>query len=71
MPSDIRRGTPFEVRTVLNNYMEGQRDDSGNPVRGKLRLTRTMGSREELIGEEDVVLPPGKTVIGFSHTIDK
>ena len=72
IPADIRRGTPFEVRTVLNNFMEAtHRQVRPDTVRGRLRLTRTFGGREELIGEDQVELPPGKTVIGFRHRIDK
>ena len=71
LPADIRRGTPFEVRTVLTNFLEGDRSDATQTVRGKLRVTRSAGGREELVGEESVELPPGKTVVGFRHTIDK
>ncbi len=71
IPADIRRGTPFEVRTVLNNFMEATAPGSTRAVRGRLRLTRSLGGREELIGEDQVELPPGKTVIGFRHSIDK
>ncbi|MHB8970422.1 MAG: VWA domain-containing protein [Pirellulaceae bacterium] len=71
LPADIRRGTPFEVRTVLTNFLEGDRNDATRTVRGKLRVTRHAGGREELVGEETVELPPGKTVVGFRHSIDK
>ncbi|MHB8952507.1 MAG: VWA domain-containing protein [Pirellulaceae bacterium] len=71
LPADIRRGTPFEVRTVLTNFLEGDRNDAGQSVQGKLRVTRIVGGREELVAEEAVLLPPGKTVVGFRHTIDK
>ncbi len=71
IPADIRRGTPFEVRTVLNNYMEPAPEGETRTVRGKLRLTRSFGGRDELIGEDEVELPPGKTVIGFRHTVDQ
>ena len=71
LPTDIRRGAPFEVRTVLSNFVEGDRADPALRVRGKLRVTRMAGGREELVAEEPVELPPGKTVVGFRHTIDK
>ncbi len=71
LPADIRRGTPFEVRTVLSNYTEAT--DQGQPrkVAGRLRLTRTFGGRQELIAEDHLELPPGKSVVAFPHTIDK
>lgn len=71
IPPDIRRGTPFEVRTVLNNFVEPGEGADQSKVPGRLRLTRTFGGREELIGEQEVELPPGKTLIGFNHVIDK
>lgn len=71
VPADIRQGSPFEVRTVLHNFLEGDRRDTTRTVRGTLRVTRTSGAREELVGEDAVELPPGKTVIGFRHTIDR
>ncbi len=71
LPPDIRRGTPFEVRTVLNNFVESSPGAPAVKVHGKVRLTRTFAGREELIGEDEVDLPPGKTVIGFRHSIDK
>jgi len=71
LPADIRRGSPFEVRTVLTNFAEGDRQDPTRLVRGKVRVTRSVGGHEELVGEDDVELPPGKTVVGFRHTIDK
>ena len=71
LPTDIRRGSPFEVRTVLSNFLEGDRKDATRTVRGKVRVTRSAGGREELVGEDAVELPPGKTVVGFRHTIDK
>jgi len=70
LPADIRRGAPFHVRAVLNNYMEKAPAGSAT-VRGKLRITRSVGNDEQLVGEQEVELPPGKTVIGFKHEIDK
>ena len=42
LPPNIRQGTPFEVRVVLNNFMDGDPGDS-RFVRGRVRLTRSMG----------------------------
>jgi len=70
LPADIRRGAPFHVRAVLNNYME-KNPAGAATVRGKLRITRSVGNDEQLVGEQEVELPPGKTVIGFKHEIDQ
>ncbi len=71
IPPDLRRETPFEVRTILNNFMEEGASGEVRPVRGKLRVTRTIGDQEELVREDDVELPPGKTVVGFTDSIQE
>ncbi len=71
LPADIRRGTPFEVRTVLQNFAAPRDEDPRRVVRGKLRVTRKLGRREDLVGETAVELPPGKTVIGLRHVLDE
>lgn len=71
LPADIRRGAPFNVRAVLNNYMESPAAGGTTSVRGKLRITRSVGDDEQLVGEQQVALPPGKTVFSFKHEIDK
>ena len=40
-------------------------------VRGKLRVTPSPAAMRNWWAEEPVELPPGKTVVGFRHTIDK
>ena len=70
LPADIRKGQPFEVRVVLNN----DTDESAvvaNRVSGRLKLVRRMGSREEVLDEQQVELDPGKTVFRFEHEIDR
>ena len=66
IPTDIRKGQEFETRVVLNN-------DSveGEPVSGKLRLTRKTPQSEELVDEQPVTLAPGKTIIGFTSKLDR
>jgi uncharacterized membrane protein len=70
LPTDIRRGTPFEVQTILNNLIADGQPDAEELVGGKLRLTRMVGGREELVAEERVELPPGKSAIGFRTSIE-
>lgn len=64
VPPEVRQGQPVEVRVVLDN----QADRS---IRGKVRLSRRIGSREELLGEQDAQLNPGKNVFTFSHKIEE
>ncbi len=68
LPSEIRRGQPFEARVVMTNYADS---DTDAPVRGRLSITRTMGGEEELLLDEPLELTPGKNVIPLRHTIDR
>jgi hypothetical protein len=61
LPSDIRRGQPFVMSVVLENF--GKTDTAGT-----LRVTRTAGGQADPVVDQDVVLPPGKTV--FSRTLE-
>lgn len=63
LPPDVRKGQPIEARAVVNNYSE-------QPVSGKLKITRSMGRRVELLSEQDIELRPGKNVYSFPHQID-
>lgn len=64
VPPDIRQGQPMDVKVSLQNYSED------HPVRGRLRVVKKAGKLETLIAEEEVVLPPGKTVLAIPHQID-
>lgn len=63
IPSDIRRGQPFETRAVLNNY-------SNQTVSGRVKFSRRVGLHDDPLGEIEVELPPGKKVFGFPGKID-
>lgn len=68
LPSNIRRGQPFEARVVVNNYTEG---DQGEPVSGKLRVKQKVGGEEELLLESPITLDPGKNVFPLRYQIDQ
>jgi uncharacterized membrane protein len=70
MPSDIRKGQPIESRVVLNNYATATENSDGS-VAGTLKLIRKIGQDEQLLSEQKVTLPPGKTVYRFRHQIDQ
>ena len=70
LPSDIRRGQPFEARVVVNNRTPVTELDDGR-VSGKLRLVRRQGSQETTLDEMEVELPAGKTVYRFSDEIEE
>ena len=67
MPSNARRGQPFHMRVVLRNDAEESKEQA---VKGKLRIIRRSGDREEPIVEQDVEIPPGKRVYTVPEEID-
>lgn len=69
LPLDIHQGQPFEVRVVISNYARPSADNPSGHVRGMLRLTQHAGESDQLIGEQPVVLEPGRNVFGFKHEI--
>lgn len=73
LPADIRRGQPLEARVVIDHLAAAEDQASGRTVRGKLRLLRQVGPREELLNpdSQDVELQPGKNVFTFPHRIDE
>jgi len=72
LPTDVRRGQPFEPRVVLNNNTQPQAGQTGE-VKGKLRIVRRTSEQEQVISESPLTLPPGKTVITTSvpETLEK
>ena len=68
VPQNIRKGQPFEMRVVVNNF-----DDTGGaePANGKLRVTQTVGGEETLMLEESITADAGKNVISIKHQIDQ
>ncbi|MBB3209772.1 putative membrane protein/Mg-chelatase subunit ChlD [Rhodopirellula rubra] len=86
LPSNIRKGQPFEARIVIDRQGErgnasgtgtddaasSQDDDgAGPPVRGRLRVKQVVGGEESLLLEQTIELAPGKNVFPMRHTIDQ
>lgn len=69
LPSDIRKGQPFEVRAVVNNVTPAGAE--GKAVSGKLRLSRRAGQTVEVLSEQTVQLDPGKNVFPIANDIDQ
>ena len=70
LPPDIRRGSPFDARIVLNNMTEPTENDDGS-VSGLLKLVRRVGGQQQVISESPVNLNPGKNVLRFQHEIEE
>jgi Mg-chelatase subunit ChlD len=65
VPSDIRRGVPFQLRVVLNNL------SSDRAIAGKLRIMRHFGGSQHLVSEEQVRLEPGKKVLTLPQQLSE
>ena len=68
LPSNIRKGQPFEARVVINNYVDQGRTQ---PVQGRLRVKQNVGGEDTLLLEEEITLEPGKNVFPLRHQIDQ
>ncbi|MEX2113442.1 MAG: glutamine amidotransferase, partial [Pirellulales bacterium] len=69
IPSDVRRGQPFDLRVVLENTAgEGQ---DPRPVAGRLTVVRKASGREQVLTEQDITLEPGKRVFSIREEVDQ
>ena len=73
LPSNIRKGTPFEARVVLSSFFE---NNEGIPVEGSLRVTQKIDGGDEKVDPEilldkELTLDPGKNVIPLRCEIDQ
>ncbi len=68
LPSDIRKGQPFQAQVVVNNVFQGE---GSGEVAGTMKLTRRMGPRVETLSEQPVMLSAGKNVYRFDNEIDR
>ncbi len=66
LPQDIRQGTPFEARVVLNN---NSGDAEATAVNGRLRISRTASGQTQTLADRPVTLAPGKQVLSFQEEI--
>ncbi len=70
IPSDTRKGQPFDASVVINNLGQPTTEDDA-VVGGKLRVWRRQGKDTQLISEQEVELPPGKRVFQFRNVIEE
>ena len=70
IPSDTRKGQPFDASVVINNLAQPTTEDDGL-VTGTVRVWRRRGKNQSLISEEKVELPPGKRVLQFRNVIEE
>ncbi|MEM9827375.1 MAG: VWA domain-containing protein [Planctomycetota bacterium] len=68
LPTNIRKGQPFEARVVINRYADAENQ---KPLKGKLRLTQKVGGEESLVLEQSIELDPDKSVFPIRHQIEQ
>ena len=69
IPSDVRRGQPFDLKVVVSNTAEQSDDDSGE-VRGRLVLSQLAGDQSVVLSDQEVALPLGKKVFTIRQEIE-
>lgn len=69
IPSDVRRGQPFDLKVVVTNTTEPAPGRSGE-IPGRLVLSQLVGDRSVVLSDEAVVLPPGKRVFSIRQQIE-
>jgi Mg-chelatase subunit ChlD len=65
VPANLRKGTPFALRIVLDNISEGA------TTTGKLRVTREFAGTKHGISDETVTLQPGKQVLTLRQELSE
>ncbi|MEM9367392.1 MAG: VWA domain-containing protein [Planctomycetota bacterium] len=71
LPTDIRKGQPFEARIVVDHQLYAKDGSSAEPVTGRLRVKQKVAARESLLLEQTIALDPGKNVFPLRHTIEE
>ncbi len=70
VPSDIRKGQPFDLRVVVNNSAVATESDPGN-VHGTLIIRQQTDDAPVTLSEEKITLAPGKRVFTIRQQIDE
>jgi uncharacterized membrane protein len=70
VPSDLRKGEPFDLRVVLNNTGEAAEEDTGD-VSGRLVISARRGNEPDVVAEEEITLSPGKRFFRLSQKLEQ
>src|SRR5690606_28090185 len=70
IPSDVRKGQPFDMRIVVNNSAQPTQQDPGI-VSGKLIVTQKTDDQPIVLSEQPVQLRPGKQVYTVTQKIEQ
>lgn len=69
MPNDVRRGQPFDMKVVVTNTKTAEPGKSSK-VPGKLVVRKRAGDQSQVVSEEQITLPPGKSVYTIRQQLD-
>lgn len=67
LPTEIRKGQPFEARVVVTSDTV----DPQQVTQGRLSITRRVGGETQLLFDQPVELAAGKNVFPLRHQIDQ
>jgi Mg-chelatase subunit ChlD len=68
-PANLRSGTPFALRVVLDNITGNGSDNRATT--GKLRITRELGGTRQVVSEEPLTLQHGKQVLTLRQELNE
>ncbi len=70
VPADVRKGTPFDLRVVVNNAARADAPQGG-VVAGKLVISQTIDNQPVVLSEQAVQLTPGKHAFSLRQQIEQ
>jgi uncharacterized membrane protein/Mg-chelatase subunit ChlD len=70
IPSNVRKGQPFDLRVVATNTQQPTGESSG-VVDGRLVIRKRVGGQSTVISDTEVELPPGKKVYSIRQEVDE
>ncbi|MBI3468184.1 MAG: VWA domain-containing protein, partial [Planctomycetes bacterium] len=70
MPSDVRKGQPFDLTAVVTNTTEPAEGSPGT-VGGRLIISQRAGDQPVVLSDERIELTPGKRVFTVRQQIDQ
>ncbi len=66
IPGNVRQGQPVEARVVIDRFSE-----RNETVRGRLRVTQSVGRDQQVLADQPVELDRDVNVVSLPHVIDK
>ena len=70
IPSNVRKGQPFDLRVVITSTQDMTGDEKGL-VKGRLVVRKRVGDQSVVVSDNEVELPPGKRVYTIRQEVDR